>query len=70
MKLSTAALAVGAGYLLYRILLGSARLLYLLCKIAVLLPIALIALVAGNVHNRREQPLTAASTPNRRPRQT
>jgi hypothetical protein len=57
MKFSTVAIAVVAGYLLYRILRGSARLLYLLCKIAVLLPIALIALVAGDVQIRRQQPL-------------
>jgi hypothetical protein len=60
-KLGATALMVAIGYLLFRILLGSAKLLYLLCKIAVLIPIALFALCAGNVH------LNIRRTPDARP---
>lgn len=63
-KLGATALAVAVGYLLFRLLVGSAKLLYLLCKIAVLLPIALLALAAGgNVRVSREKPLTAPPAP-------
>jgi hypothetical protein len=55
-KLGITALAVAVGYLIFRLLLGSAKLLYLLCKIAVLLPIALFGLLAGNVSISRTDP--------------
>lgn len=52
-KLGATALAVAVGYLLFRILVGLAMLLYYIVKMAVLLPIALIGLCAGNVTIRR-----------------
>lgn len=60
-KLGFTALMVGLGILLFKILVGTAKLLYLLCKIAVLIPIALFALVMGNlqVSVSRTPPATA-----------
>jgi hypothetical protein len=62
-KLGATALAVAAGYLIFRILVGLGYLLYLICKMAVLLPIALCALLAGNVTvSRGKQPTALPAT--------
>lgn len=69
-KLGATALAIAIGYLLFRLLVGSAKLLYLICKMAVLLPIALFALATGaaSIHVSREKPLTASpAIPARKP---
>lgn len=67
-KFGATALAVAIGYLLFRLLIGSARLLYLICKMAVLLPIALFGLAAGTIHVSRQKPLTASlAIPARKP---